>query len=338
MSELFFQSESNQVTQEPILTPVKNRYVLYPIKYSDIWEMYKKHEANFWTADEIILTPDITDWQNKLNNDERHFIKYVLAFFAGSDGIVNENLCLRFIKDVQIPEARLFYGFQIMSEGQHAETYSNMLQTYVKDEDERLHLFNSIETIPCVNKKAEWAIKWIDSNDDFRKRLIGFACVEGIFFSGAFCSIFWLKKRGLMPGLCFSNELISRDEGLHCEFACLLYSYFNNKLSEVEVHKIIKEAVEVEKEFILEALSCRLIGMNSDMMSRYIEFVADRLALMLGYSKIWGTCNPFDFMESIGLESKTNFFEKKNSNYQRASVSVSSNKVEKDEFSFVSDF
>ena len=311
-------SEINQ--SEPILTSNKNRYVLYPIKYPEIWSMYKKHEANFWTADEIILTPDITDWEHKLNNDERHFIKYVLAFFAGSDGIVNENLCLRFIKDVQIPEARLFYGFQIMSEGQHAETYSNMLQTYVKDEKDREYLFNSIETIPCVAKKAEWAIKWIDSNDDFKKRLIGFACVEGIFFSGAFCSIFWLKKRALMPGLSFSNELISRDEGLHCEFACLLYSYFNQKLSESEVHQIIREAVEIEKEFIIDALPCRLIGMNSVLMSQYIEFVADRLLGELGCQKHYNATNPFDFMEMISLQGKTNFFEKKVAEYQKAGV------------------
>lgn len=315
---------------EEILQPIKNRYVLYPIKYQDIFNMYKKHEANFWTADEIILTPDLNDWEHKLNNDERHFIKYVLAFFASSDGIVNENLCLRFMKDIQIPEARLFYGFQMMSEGQHAETYSKMLQTYVKDTNERDYLFNSIETIDCVKKKAQWAIKWIESNDDFRKRLIGFACVEGIFFSGAFCSIFWLKKRGLMSGLSFSNELISRDEGLHCSFACLLYKYIKNKLTEDEFYTIIKEAVEIEKEFICEALPCRLIGMNADMMSRYISFIADRLSIQLGYNKIYNVENPFDFMESISLESKTNFFEKKNSNYQKASIN--------EEFEFVDNF
>jgi ribonucleotide reductase beta subunit family protein with ferritin-like domain len=305
---------------ETILTENKNRYIIYPVKYNNLWDLYKKGIANFWTAEEIVLNTDITDFNMKLNDNEKHFIKYVLAFFAGSDGIVNENLCLRFYKDIQIPEARMFYTNQMMMESIHAETYSLMIDTFIKDTEEKTFLFNAIQNIPCITKKAEWAIKWIDSADDFSKRLIAFACVEGIFFSGAFCSIFWLKKRGLMNGLCFSNELISRDEGLHTEFACCLYQLLDNKLSEDTVYSIIKEAVELEKEFIVDSLPCRLIGMNSDLMTKYIEFVADRLALQLGYNKIYKTDNPFDFMENISLDSKTNFFEKKNSNYQKAGV------------------
>jgi ribonucleoside-diphosphate reductase beta chain len=305
---------------ESILTENKNRYIIYPIKYHNLWELYKKGIANFWTAEEIVFNNDITDFHMKLNDNERHFIKYILAFFAGSDGIVNENLCLRFYKDIQIPEARMFYTNQMMMESIHAETYSLMIDTFIKDTEEKTFLFNAIQNIPCITKKAEWAIKWIESADEFSKRLVAFACVEGIFFSGAFCSIFWLKKRGLMSGLCFSNELISRDEGLHTEFACSLYQLLDNKLPEDTIHTIIKEAVELEKEFIVDSLPCRLIGMNSDLMTKYIEFVADRLSLQLGYNKIYKTENPFDFMENISLDSKTNFFEKKNSNYQKAGV------------------
>lgn len=305
---------------ESILTENKNRYIIYPIKYHNLWELYKKGIANFWTAEEIVFNTDITDFHMKLNDNERHFIKYILAFFAGSDGIVNENLCLRFYKDIQIPEARMFYTNQMMMESIHAETYSLMIDTFIKDTEEKTFLFNAIQNIPCITKKAEWAIKWIESVDNFSKRLVAFACVEGIFFSGAFCSIFWLKKRGLMSGLCFSNELISRDEGLHTEFACSLYQLLDNKLPEDTIHTIIKEAVDLEKEFIVDSLPCRLIGMNSDLMTKYIEFVADRLSLQLGYNKIYKTENPFDFMENISLDSKTNFFEKKNSNYQKAGV------------------
>jgi ribonucleoside-diphosphate reductase beta chain len=283
-----------------------------------VWEKYKQHEASFWTAEEIDLSSDLKDWGN-LNDGERHFITHVLAFFAASDGIVNENLAVNFMSEVQIPEARCFYGFQIMMENIHSETYALLIDTYVKDPSEKDRLFHAIETVPAVKKKAEWALRWID-NGNFAERLVAFAAVEGIFFSGSFCSIFWLKKRGLMPGLTFSNELISRDEGLHCEFACLLYKMLENRLSEEAVHNIILDAVKIEKEFITEALPVGLIGMNSTLMSEYIEFVADRWLSELGYTKVYNTANPFDFMEMISLQGKTNFFEKRVGDYQKSGV------------------
>jgi ribonucleoside-diphosphate reductase beta chain len=292
--------------EELLLKENKDRFVLLPIKYPAIWEMYKKSEASFWTAEEIDLSDDQKHWDN-LNDGERHFISHILAFFSASDGIVNENLAVNFMSEVQLPEARCFYGFQIMMENIHSETYALLIDTYIKDPDEKDRLFHAIETVPCVKKKAEWALRWI----------------EGIFFSGSFCSIFWLKKRGLMPGLTFSNELISRDEGSHCEFACLLYSMLQNKLSEKAVHDIIKDAVEIEKEFITDALPVALIGMNAKLMSQYIEFVADRWLQELGYSKIYNATNPFDFMEMISLQGKTNFFEKRVGDYQKSGVLTS---------------
>lgn len=305
---------------EKILQENKDRFVLFPIQYHDIWEMYKKAESSFWTAEEIDLMQDLQDWNNKLNEDEKHFIKHVLAFFAASDGIVNENLAVNFLREVQFPEARCFYGFQVMIENIHSETYSLLIDTYIKDSDEKNKLFHAIDTVPCVGKKAEWALRWIN-NGSFVERLIAFAAVEGIFFSGSFCSIFWLKKRGLMPGLSFSNELISRDEGLHCDFACLLYTkYIQNKLSESTVQQIIKEAVSIEHEFVRDAIPVRLIGMNADLMCQYIEFVADRLLVALGCNKIYNATNPFDFMEMISLQGKTNFFEKRVSEYKKAAV------------------
>ncbi len=303
---------------EILLKDNKDRFVLLPINYPAIWEQYKRHEASFWTAEELDLSSDLADWA-KLNDGERHFITHVLAFFAASDGIVNENLAVNFMSEVQIPEARCFYGFQIMMENIHSETYALLIDTYVKDPVEKDRLFHAIETIPAVKKKAEWALRWIE-NGTFAQRLVAFAAVEGIFFSGSFCSIFWLKKRGLMPGLTFSNELISRDEGLHCEFACLLYSMLNGKLSEKEVHEIIGDAVSIEKEFITEALPAALIGMNADLMKQYIEFVADRWLQALGCSKMFNSANPFDFMEMISLQGKTNFFEKRVGDYQKSGV------------------
>lgn len=308
-----------QVSQEPILIENQDRFVLFPIQHHDIWQMYKKAEASFWTAEEIDLSTDIRDWEKKLNADEKHFIKYVLAFFAASDGIVNENLAVNFINEVQYPEARCFYGFQVMIENIHSETYSLLIETYIKDSKERETLFHALDTIPCVTKKGHWALRWI-SKGSFAERLVAFAAVEGIFFSGSFCSIFWLKKRGLMPGLSFANELISRDEGLHCDFACLLYSQLRYPLAESVVKAIIQEAVTIEKEFVLEALPVKLIGMNGDLMCQYIEFVADRLLNALGYSKIYHAQNPFDFMELISLQGKTNFFEKRVSEYQKSGV------------------
>jgi len=304
---------------EPILQENKQRFVLFPIKHPAVWEMYKKAEASFWTAEEIDLAHDHTDWQ-KLSKDEKHFIKHILAFFAASDGIVNENLCERFASEVQLPEARCFYGFQIAMENIHSETYSLLIDTYVKDVAERSKLFNAIETVPCVQKKAEWALRWTGSDSRFAERVVAFAVVEGIFFSGSFCAIFWLKKRGLMPGLTFSNELISRDEGMHCDFACLLYSMLESKLSDEVVHEIVRDAVVHEKEFICDALSVDLIGMNSRMMSQYIEFVADRLLVALGHPKLYNSTNPFDWMELISLQGKTNFFEKRVGEYQKAGV------------------
>lgn len=306
-------------TPEPILQENADRFVLFPIRHNEIWQMYKKAEASFWTAEEIDLMQDLNDWENRLNEDEKHFVKHVLAFFAASDGIVNENLAINFLNEVQYPEARCFYGFQIMIENIHSETYSLLIDTYIKDPAEKDYLFHAIQNLDCVSKKADWALRWI-SKGSFAERLIAFAAVEGIFFSGSFCSIFWLKKRGLMPGLSFSNELISRDEGLHCDFACLLYKNLVNKLSEETVKAIIADAVEIEKEFISDALPVRLIGMNADLMKQYIEFVADRLLVSLGYSKIYNSTNPFDFMEMISMPGKTNFFEKRVSEYRKAGV------------------
>ncbi|WP_207429660.1 ribonucleoside-diphosphate reductase small subunit [Pedobacter sp. SYSU D00535] len=303
---------------EILLKENKDRFVILPINYPAIWQMYKKHEASFWTAEEIDLSSDQKDWES-LNSGEKHFISHILAFFAASDGIVNENLAVNFMSEVQVPEARCFYGFQIMMENIHSETYALLIDTYIKDATEKDRLFHAIDTVPCVKKKAEWALRWIE-NGSFAERLVAFAAVEGIFFSGSFCSIFWLKKRGLMPGLTFSNELISRDEGLHCEFACLLYSMLKNKLPESQVHQIIRDAVEIEKEFITDALPVALIGMNAKLMSQYIEFVADRWLSELGYSKIYNATNPFDFMEMISLQGKTNFFEKRVGDYQKSGV------------------
>lgn len=303
---------------ELLLKDNKDRFVILPINYPKIWEMYKKHEASFWTAEEIDLSSDPKDWAN-MNDGERHFISHVLAFFAASDGIVNENLAVNFMREVQLPEARCFYGFQIMIENIHAETYALLIDTYIKDPIEKDRLFHALDTVPAVTKKAEWALRWID-NGTFAQRLVAFAAVEGIFFSGSFCSIFWLKKRGLMPGLTFSNELISRDEGLHCEFACLLYSMLENKLTEEEVKGIIRDAVEIEKEFVTDALPVDLIGMNAKLMQQYIEFVADRWLGELGCGKIYNATNPFDFMEMISLQGKTNFFEKRVGDYQKAGV------------------
>ena len=305
---------------EKILSENPGRFVLFPIEHHDLWKLYKQQQACFWTAEEIDLAQDISDWENKLNNDEQHFIKHVLAFFAASDGIVNENLAMNFVNEVQYTEAKFFYGFQIMMENIHSETYSLLIDTYIKDREEQNILFNAIETVPAIKKKAEWAIKWINS-ESFVERLVAFAAVEGIFFSGSFCSIFWLKKRGLMPGLTFSNELISRDEGMHCDYACHLYNnHIENKLSETKIREIICGALEIEKEFITEALPVRLIGMNSDLMRQYLEFVTDRLLVSLGCSTVDNSTNPFDFMENIAIQGKTNFFEKRVAEYQKAGV------------------
>ena len=310
---------SMSTNSEPILQENKDRFVLFPIQHNDIWDMYKKAEASFWTAEEIDLSPDLQDWEKKLNDDEKHFIKHVLAFFAASDGIVNENLAVNFMREVQWPEARCFYGFQIMIENIHSETYSLLIDSYIKEQKEKSYLFHAVDTVPCVGKKAEWALKFI-SNGSFAERLIAFAAVEGIFFSGSFCSIFWLKKRGLMPGLSFANELISRDEGLHCDFACLLYSKLKNQLPKEKVTEIITSAVIIEHEFVRDAIPVKLIGMNADMMCQYIEFVADRLLVALGCEKKYNATNHFDFMEMISLQGKTNFFEKRVAEYQKAGV------------------
>lgn len=304
---------------EPLLRENKNRFVLFPIQHNDIWQMYKQAEASFWTAEEIDLSADMRDWE-RLSDNERHFVSHILAFFAASDGIVNENLAMNFTNEVQFSEAKCFYGFQIMMENIHSETYSLLIDTYVKDSKEKDRLFNALETVPCVAKKGEWALRWIAS-ENFTERLIAFAAVEGIFFSGSFCSIFWLKKRGLMPGLSFSNQLISRDEGLHCEFACLLYNnYIQNKLPQERVYEIILDAVAIEKEFITEALPVALIGMNADLMKQYIEYVADFWLTRLGYSAYYRSANPFDFMDAISLQGKTNFFENRVAEYQKAGV------------------
>lgn len=319
---------------EPILQEADNRFVLFPIKHDEIWKMYKDAVNCFWVAEEIDLNEDLSHW-NKLTDNERHFIKHVLAFFAASDGIVNENLVVNFMQDITIPEARCFYGFQVAMENIHAETYSLLIDTYIKDPKEKDKLFNAIETLPCVKKKAEWAMKWIETAPSFAHRLVAFAAVEGIFFSGSFCSIFWLKKRGLMPGLALSNQFISRDEGLHCDFACLLYSMLSYKLSEAEVRSIICDAVACEIEFVNDALPVSLIGMNAEMMNQYIEFVADRLLLSLGYSKVYNAENPFPWMELISLQGKTNFFEKRTSEYKKAGVGL---KQEDQRFSMDHDF
>jgi ribonucleotide reductase beta subunit family protein with ferritin-like domain len=318
---------------EPILTRNDNRFVMFPIEHQDVWEMYKKSVDCFWRAEEIDLSKDYADWES-LNADEKYFISMILAFFAASDGIVLENLATRFMGDVQIAEARAFYGFQIAMENIHSQTYSLLIETYIKNSEEKHRLFNALEYFPCIQKKGDWAQKWINDNrSGFATRLIAFACIEGIFFSGAFCSIYWLKKRGLMPGLTFSNELISRDEALHTEFAILLYKKLVKKLPKARIHEIIKEAVEIENEFICQALPCRLIGMNAGLMTQYIQFVADRLCLQLGYDKIYNVSNPFDFMELISLESKTNFFEKRVDAYALATKTV-----EGDVFEFNADF
>ena len=317
---------------EPLLAPDDNRFVMFPIKHNDVWEMYKKQVDCFWRPEEIDLSKDLTNWES-LHADEKHFVSMILAFFAASDGIVLENLASRFMNEVQVSEARAFYGFQIAMENIHSHTYSLLIETYIKDNEEKSKLFNAITHFPCIKKKSDWAQKWIhDNRSSFATRLVAFACVEGIFFSGAFCSIFWLKKRGLMPGLTFSNELISRDEALHCEFAILLYSKLVKKMDKVRIHELIKEAVEIESEFICEALPCRLIGMNSEMMTQYIQFVADRLCVQLGYKKIYNSSNPFDWMEMISLEGKTNFFERKVGEYSL------SNKNPEDAFVFSEDF
>ena len=305
---------------EPILTENPGRFVIFPIQHHDIWQFYKMSEANFWTAEEIDLQQDLHDWTHKLNDDERHFVKHVLAFFAASDGIVNENLAEHFVSEVQYTEAKFFYGFQIMMENIHSETYSLLIDTYIKDPKEKDYLFNAIDTLDCVKKKANWALRWI-SKGNFQERLIAFAAVEGIFFSGSFCSIFWLKKRGLMPGLSFSNELISRDEGMHCDFACLLYNnHIVNRLAPEIVKDIIMDAVAIEKDFVSDALPVKLIGMNADLMCQYIEYVADRLLISLGQPKVYNAENPFQWMELISIAGKTNFFEKRVGDYQKAGV------------------
>jgi ribonucleoside-diphosphate reductase beta chain len=312
---------------EPILKENPDRFVIFPIQHQELWEEYKKQQACIWTAEEIDLSADLDDWRNVLNEDEKYFVKNVLAFFAASDGIVNENLAENFVKEVQYTEAKFFYGFQIMMENVHSETYSLLIDTYITDPAEKHKLFHAIDTILAVQKKAEWALKWIGS-PHFQERLIAFAAVEGIFFSGSFCSIFWLKKRGLMPGLSFSNELISRDEGMHTDFAVLLHNnYITNKVSEARIKEIITGALEIEKEFITESLPARLIGMNQDLMKQYLEFVADRLLVDLGCSKVYGVENPFDFMQNISLQGKTNFFEKRVGEYQKAGVLNSSENV-----------
>ena len=329
---------SKSTTQnEPILKENPNRFVLFPIEHNDIWDIYKKAEASFWTAEEIDLHQDISDWENKLSDNERYFVKHILAFFAASDGIVNENLAENFVNEVQYTEAKFFYGFQIMMENIHSETYSLLIDTYVKDSSEKAKLFNAIETFDAIKKKADWALKWIDSLS-FAERLIAFAAVEGIFFSGAFCSIFWMKKRGLLPGLTFSNELISRDEGMHCDFAVHLHNeHLVNKVPKERIIQIITEALDIEREFITESLPVDLIGMNSRLMEQYLEFVTDRLLTELNCPKSYNSENPFDFMDMISLEGKTNFFEKRVSDYRKAGVGMEA-ETKEDSFSFDSDF
>ena len=321
---------------EPILQENKDRFVIFPIKYQDIWEWYKKQEACIWTAEEIDLHTDLNDWNNKLSADEKYFIKHILAFFAASDGIVNENLAENFVSEVQYPEAKFFYGFQLMMENIHSETYSLLIDTYVKDEAEKHQLFHAIETFPAIKEKAEWALKWIES-PSFAERLIAFAAVEGIFFSGSFCSIYWLKKRGLMPGLTFSNELISRDEGMHCDFAVHLHTHhIVNKVPKARITEILTNALDIERKFITESLPVSLIGMNATLMTQYLEFVTDRLLVELGCDRVYNSSNPFDFMDMISLQGKTNFFEKRVGEYQKAGVMNSDSEASK--ISFDADF
>lgn len=317
---------------EPLLRPITNHYTLFPIKYDDMWEHYKKHVSSFWIVEEVPLDKDIQDWE-KLTDEEKHFIKHVLAFFAGSDGIVLENLVERFMSEIQIPEARCFYGFQGAMENIHSEMYSQLINTYIKDKTEQHRLFNAIQTIPCVGKKANWAVKWInDKETNFATRLLAFAAIEGIFFSGSFCAIFWLKNRNLMPGLTLSNEFISRDEGLHTDFAVILYKHIVKKVPEETVHKLFQEAVSIEEEFIIDAIPCRMIGMNSELMTQYIHYVCDRLLIQLGYNKLYNAVNPFNFMENISTEEKTNFFEGRVSRYSKFGVG------EKNVFSLAEEF
>lgn len=321
---------------EPILKENKDRFVIFPIKHQDIWEWYKKMEASFWTAEEIDLHTDLNDWNNKLTADEKFFIKHILAFFAASDGIVNENLAENFVSEVQYPEAKFFYGFQLMMENIHSETYSLLIDTYVKDDVEKHQLFHAIETFPAIKDKAEWALKWIES-DSFAERLIAFAAVEGIFFSGSFCSIYWLKKRGLMPGLTFSNELISRDEGMHCDFAVHLHTnHIINKVPKARITEILTDALNIERKFITESLPVSLIGMNANLMTQYLEFVTDRLLVELGCERVYNSSNPFDFMDMISLQGKTNFFEKRVAEYQKAGVMNTDSDASK--ISFDADF
>lgn len=325
-------TQEKQISTEPILMENKNRFVLFPIQHQDLWEWYKKQEASIWTAEEIDLSQDLNDWNNKLNDSERYFIKHILAFFAASDGIVNENIAENFVNEVQYTEAKFFYGFQIMMENIHSETYSLLIDTYVKDEAEKADLFNALEVFPAISEKADWALKWIES-DSFAERLIAFAAVEGIFFSGSFCSIYWLKKRGLMPGLTFSNELISRDEGLHCDFAVHLHN--NHLISQVpkeRIREILLDALNIERKFITESLPVSLIGMNSVLMTQYLEFVTDRLLVELGCSREFNAANPFDFMDMINLQGKTNFFEKKVAEYQKSGVKVTEGSSQKISF------
>lgn len=324
MTEFKLKEFNGELLEEPLLVPDKSRFVLFPIKHTDIWDMYKKAEASFWTAEEIDLAMDHKDWVN-LSSNERHFVSHVLAFFAASDGIVNENLAMNFSNEIQCSEARCFYGFQIAIENIHSEVYSLLIDTYIKDIPEKAKLLNAIETVPCVNKKANWALKWCNRNTaSFAERLVAFSAVEGIFFSGSFCAIFWLKKRGLMPGLGFSNELISRDEGMHCDFACLIYNKLVNRLPQETVFNILRSAVTIECEFVSQALPVELIGMNSTLMSQYIQFCADRLLVALKYDKLYKTANPFDWMEMISLQGKTNFFEKRVGEYSKSGVGVES--------------
>ncbi len=321
---------------EPILQENKDRFVIFPIKHHDIWEWYKKQEASIWTAEEIDLHTDLEDWNNKLNEDEKYFIKHILAFFAASDGIVNENLAENFVSEVQYPEAKFFYGFQLMMENIHSETYSLLIDTYVKDEEEKHILFHALESFPAIRQKADWALKWIES-DSFAERLIAFAAVEGIFFSGSFCAIYWLKKRGLMPGLTFSNELISRDEGLHCDFAVHLHNHhLVNKVPKERIKEILTNALDIERKFITESLPVSLIGMNANLMTQYLEFVTDRLLVELGCDRVYNSANPFDFMDMISLQGKTNFFEKRVAEYQKAGVMNTDSEASK--ISFDADF
>merc|ERR1712048_1394402 len=322
---------------DPLLRENPRRWVMFPIQYPEVWEMYKKHEASFWTAEEIDLSQDMKDWE-RLTDAEQHFVKHVLAFFAASDGIVLENLASQFSTEIQVPEARAFYGFQMAMENIHSETYSLLIEQYIRDPAEKEATFDAIHTMTAVREKAEWAVQWMNRENSFAERIVAFAAVEGILFSGSFCAIYWLKKRGLMPGLTFSNELISRDEGLHAEFACMLYGMLQHQLPEDVVHGIVRGAVEVERKFICEALSCDLIGMNSDLMTKYIEFVADRLLTALGHSKLFNASNPFDWMELISLQGKTNFFEKRVGEYQKAGVMATTPAEESRGFVLDADF